>query len=85
AYATVHDLIVIPHGHSTPIGIHYSAAQSPIHTPYQEYLVKWNEINMHFLANPIRPEGGVIHVPLGPGVGMELDPARIEAEVELDV
>ena len=24
AYATVHDLIVIPHGHSTPIGIHFS-------------------------------------------------------------
>ena len=52
AYATAHDLIVIPHGHSTPIGIHFSVAQSPIHTPYQEYLVKWNEINMHFLKPP---------------------------------
>ncbi|HRY25987.1 MAG TPA: enolase C-terminal domain-like protein, partial [Geminicoccaceae bacterium] len=85
ALATTHDLIVIPHGHSTPIGIHYSAAQSPIHTPYQEYLVKWNEINMHFLATPIRPRNGMIHVPDGPGVGMELDPARIEAEVEVVV
>lgn len=84
ALATTHDLIVIPHGHSTPIGIHYSAAQSPIHTPYQEYLVKWNEINMHFLADPIRPRDGVIHVPDAPGVGMALDPAKIETEVDLE-
>ena len=83
AYATVHDLIVIPHGHSTPIGIHYSVAQSPIHTPYQEYLSKWNEINMHFLAHPLRPENGVIAVPDAPGANMDLDPAKIESEVEL--
>lgn len=82
AYATVHDLIVIPHGHSTPVGIHYSAAQSPAHTPYQEYLVKWNAINMHFLAAPALPEGGVIRLPEGPGIGMALDPAKIEEEVE---
>jgi L-rhamnonate dehydratase len=85
AYATVHDLTVIPHGHSTPIGIHFSAAQSPIHTPYQEYLVKWNEINMHFLSRPLRPVGGMVRVPDGPGVGMDLDPERIEAEEELRV
>ena len=60
AYATVHDLITIPHGHSTPAGIHFSASQSPVHTPYQEYLVKWNEVHQFFLSSPIRPEGGVI-------------------------
>lgn len=85
AYATAHDLIVIPHGHSTPIGIHYSALQSPIHTPYQEYLVKWNAIHQHFLATPIHPEKGMIHVPDAPGVGMDLDPAKIEKERDLDV
>jgi L-rhamnonate dehydratase len=85
AYATVHDLIVIPHGHSTPIGIHYSVAQSPIHTPYQEYLVKWNLINQHFLASPVWPTDGSIHLPDGPGVGMDLDPAKIEREEELRV
>ena len=83
ALATTHDLIVIPHGHSTPIGIHYSVAQSPIHTPYQEYLVKWNEINMHFLRHPLRPEAGVIRMPEAPGAGMALDPEKIEEEVEL--
>lgn len=85
AYATTHDLIVIPHGHSTPIGIHYSVAQSPIHTPYQEFLVKWNQINMHFLAKPLWPENGSIRLPDGPGVGMDLDPAKIEREEDLRV
>ncbi len=85
AYATAHDLTVIPHGHSTPLTIHFSAVQSPIHTPWQEYLVKWNAINMHFLKSPLRPEGGVIRIPEGPGAGTALDPAKIEREEELRV
>lgn len=83
ACATAHDLIVIPHGHSTPIGIHFTAAQSPIHTPYQEYLVKWNDINMHFLAHPLRPVAGMLGLPDAPGANMALDPAKIEREEEI--
>ena len=37
ACATAADLITIPHGHSSPAGIHVSVTQSPIHTPYQEF------------------------------------------------
>ena len=85
AYATVHDLIVIPHGHSTPIGIHFSVTQSPIHTPYQEYLIKWNLINQHFLANPLHPVNGSICLPTAPGANMELDPDKIESERDLEV
>jgi L-alanine-DL-glutamate epimerase-like enolase superfamily enzyme len=83
AYATAHDLITIPHGHSTPAGIHFSVTQSPIHTPYQEYLVKWNQIHQHFLAHPVHPVRGEIHAPAGPGMGMDLDPAKIEEETEV--
>ncbi len=82
AYATAHDLITIPHGHSTPAGIHFSVTQSPIHTPYQEYLVKWNAIHQHFLAHPVLPVQGQIHAPDLPGLGMDLDPAKIEEETE---
>jgi L-rhamnonate dehydratase len=85
AYATVHDLIVIPHGHSTPIGIHFSVAQSPIHTPYQEYLVKWNALHMHFLKSPLWPVKGSIPLPHVPGVNMELDSEKIEREEEVSV
>ena len=79
----VHDLMVIPHGHSTPAGLHFSLAQSPLLTPLQEYLVKWNAINQHFLAHPLVPEGGMLGVPTQPGLGMELDPAKIEAQEEV--
>jgi L-alanine-DL-glutamate epimerase-like enolase superfamily enzyme len=85
AYATVHDLIVIPHGHSSAAGIHFSLAQSPIHTPYQEFLVKWNTINQHFMAHPIEPRNGEIAAPDQPGLGMMLDPAKIEAQQEVFV
>src|SRR3984885_5946298 len=83
AYASVHDMMVIPHGHSTPAGLHFSLAQSPLLTPIQEYLVKWNAINQHFLANPITPQHGEFALPTLPGLGMDLDPAKIEAQDEV--
>jgi len=85
ALARASDLIVIPHGHSTPAGLHFTLAQSPILTPWQEYLVKWNAINQHFLAHRLEPRNGVLFHPTQPGLGMDLDDARIEARVELDV
>ena len=80
AYATAHDLIVIPHGHSSVATAQFSAAQSPIHTPYQEYLVKWNAVHQHFLADPLQVVDGMIEVPTTPGMGAAIDPGRIEAE-----
>lgn len=84
AYASVHDLVVIPHGHSTPAGLHFSLAQSPILTPYQEFLVKWNAINQHFLAHPLVPQNGSLGLPTQPGLGMDLDPAKIEDQAEIE-
>jgi L-rhamnonate dehydratase len=83
AYASVHDLMVIPHGHSTPAGLHFSLAQSPMLTPIQEYLVKWNAINQHFLLHPVTPLRGEFALPTLPGLGMDLDPAKIEAQAEV--
>ena len=85
AYATVHDLIIIPHGHSTPLNIHFSAVQSPIHTPYQEYLTKWNDVNQHFLKHPLKPVKGLLQIPAVPGINMELDTAKVEKEEEVRV
>lgn len=82
ALATTYDLITIPHGHSTNAGIHFSVSQSPIHTPYQEYLVKWNTIHQHFLKDAVNPENGSIEAPSGVGMMMDLDPDKIEKEEE---
>jgi L-rhamnonate dehydratase len=65
--------------------MHFSVTQSPIHTPYQEYLVKWSDINMHFLKHPLRPVNGVIPLPEAPGANMALDADKIEKEEEIRV
>lgn len=73
----MYDLQVIPHGHSTIATAHFTSTQSPIHTPYQEYLVKWNDIHQYFLSEPLVPENGLIRVPEVPGMGMALNPEHI--------
>jgi L-rhamnonate dehydratase len=83
ALTTTHDLICIPHGHSTPVNGTFSALQSPIHTPYQEFLVKWNAIHQFWFEQPIEPQGGVIRLPEFPGLCPALDEAKIEASEEL--
>jgi L-rhamnonate dehydratase len=76
AYATAHDLITIPHGHSPAATLHFSLTQSPVHTPYQEDLVKWNQVHQLFLRTPVNPVRGELGLPETPGLGMELDTSR---------
>ena len=80
AYATANDVVTIPHGHSSFATAHFSATQSPIHTPYQEYLVKWNAVHQHFLVDPLEVIDGLIEVPDRPGLAMEIDGSKIERE-----
>ena len=60
-----------------------SLAQSPLLTPLQEYLVKWNSINQHFLAHPLVPEDGALLPPRQAGLGMDLDPGKIERQADV--
>jgi L-rhamnonate dehydratase len=84
AIASAYDIPVIPHGHSTPAGIHLSVTQPVTAVPYIEYLVKWNEIHQYFWQNPVKPINGVVTVPEGPGMGTELDPDKFETDRYLD-
>ena len=83
AIASVYDLPVVPHGHSTPAGIHLIAAQPQPLTPLVEYLIKWNEVHQFFLKRPVKPVKGMVQVPDGPGIGMDLDENKIQRRVEL--
>ena len=83
ALCSTYDKVLIPHGHSTPANAHFTAAMSPVLTPMIEYLVKWNEIHQHFLATPVKPVNGMITVSDAPGLGIEIDPAKVESEREL--
>jgi L-alanine-DL-glutamate epimerase-like enolase superfamily enzyme len=44
--------------------------------------VKWNAINQRFSA-PITPQHGEFAPPTLPGLGMDLDPAKIETQTEV--
>jgi L-alanine-DL-glutamate epimerase-like enolase superfamily enzyme len=83
ALCSAYDIPLIPHGHSTLTNAHFIAAQTPVLCPILEYLIKWNEIHQYFLLHPLTPVNGTITMPARPGMGLELDPAKIEAEDEL--
>jgi L-rhamnonate dehydratase len=80
ALASTYDLPVVPHGHSTPASAHLIASQPANLCPLLEYLVKWNEIHQFFLKDPLKPEDGTITLRETPGLGMDLDPEKIEEE-----
>jgi L-rhamnonate dehydratase len=83
ALVSAYDRVLIPHGHSTLTNAHFIAAQTPVLSPILEYLVKWNQIHQYFLLHPLEPVNGMITMPTRPGMGLELDPAKIEEEREV--
>jgi L-rhamnonate dehydratase len=83
ALASCYDLPVIPHGHSTPATAHLIASQPANVCPLLEYLVKWNAINQFFLKAPLEPRDGVVTLTDTPGLGMDLDEAKIEEQRDL--
>jgi L-alanine-DL-glutamate epimerase-like enolase superfamily enzyme len=78
--ASTYDLIIIPHGHSSNATLHFSLSQIPIHTPYQEFLIKWNIVHQHFLKYPEIPVQGKFRIPTRIGLSMELDQEKVEKE-----
>ncbi len=76
-------LPVIPHGHSVHANVHLSAALPIPYVPLVEYLVKWQTLLQFFWKKPLNPVNGRVTVPDDPGMGMEVDPAKIESEREL--
>ncbi|HEV2530070.1 MAG TPA: enolase C-terminal domain-like protein [Thermomicrobiales bacterium] len=84
ALASCYGIPIIPHGHSVPANIQLSAALPIPQVPLVEFLVKWNGVHQYFFANPVVPVNGIVTVPDVPGMGVELDPAKIEQERDLD-
>lgn len=84
ALASCYGIPVIPHGHSVPANIQLSAALPIPSVPLVEYLVKWNTLHQHFFRDPVVPVNGMVTVPTAPGMGVEIDPAKIDSERDLD-
>lgn len=83
AIASTYDIPVIPHGHSVPANVHLSAALPTLSVPYVEFLVKWNTVHQFFWNEPLVPIDGYVTVPQKPGLGMEIDEAKVESSREL--
>lgn len=71
---------VIPHGESIAVCAHIVAAQPPDLCPLVENLEKFNVGWQHFLLDPVKPSRGTIHVDDRPGLGLVIDPAKIQRE-----
>lgn len=80
ALAELHDLTLIPHGHSTGVNAHISAAISPAVTPMAEHLTKWSQVNRFFFREQLEIIEGSVTIPTGTGLGIELDPGRAEKD-----
>jgi L-alanine-DL-glutamate epimerase-like enolase superfamily enzyme len=78
--ASLHDVQVIPHGHSIHAALHVVASQSPMTCPLVEYLVLKMNSYYHFEKQAPRPVRGRIALPEGPGFGIEWDPGKIEKQ-----
>jgi len=83
--ASLHDVHVLPHGHSLRAAIHVIASQSPMTFPLGEYLINKMRHYYHFESNPLTVERAHIALPAGPGFNVQLDPAKIESQTVLKV
>jgi L-rhamnonate dehydratase len=81
--ASLHDVPVIPHGHSLRAAVHIICSQSPMTFPLGEFLVNKMRHYYHFESNPLLPERAHIALPTGPGFNVQLDPAKIESQTVL--
>ena len=82
--ASLHDVRVIPHGHSLRAAVHTIFSQSPMTFPLGEYLVVKMRHYHHFEKNPLVVENAHIAQPTGPGFDIQLDQSKIESQKSLN-
>lgn len=77
--ASLHDVRVIPHGHSIHAALHVIASQSPMTFPLAEYLINKMKTYYHFEKDPPVPKRAHFALPQQPGFGIEFDESKIES------
>jgi L-rhamnonate dehydratase len=75
---SAYDVPVVAHGHAIAVPLHVAASQSPQVVPMIEYLVNIQERNQFFHATIHRPVDGALELSTAPGLGIDLDPSRVE-------
>ena len=77
--ASAYDVPVIAHGHTLAPALHIAASQPAQVVPMVEYLVRVQEWTQFFQRSVRRPAAGAFAVPGEPGLGIDLDEAKIES------
>lgn len=83
--ASLHDVRLIPHGHSLRAAVHVILSQSPMTFPLGEYLVIKMRNYMHFEKNPMIVDHAHVARPTGPGFDIQLDESKIESQKLLTI
>jgi L-rhamnonate dehydratase len=78
--ASLHDIPVIPHGHSLRASLHTIFSQSPMTFPMGEYLVLKMQHYHHFEKSPMVVEQAHVALPTAAGFGVELDAGKIDSQ-----
>ena len=83
ALASAFEVPVVAHGHSLLSALHVAGSQSPSAVPMVEYLINHQANKQFFHKIQFAPEDGSVKLPQAPGLGIELDEAKIEQRVPI--
>ena len=82
ALASAYGIPVVPH-HGAIASTHLIASQTLTTCPIQEWLIQHGAVGEAFLKHKTAPVDGLIDLPEGPGLGIELDEDLIESREEV--
>jgi L-rhamnonate dehydratase len=83
ALASAYGRPVFPHGHSISAAWNLICAQPPTVCPMLEFLCNFQSLAQHFHTRYLEPVNGVMPAPDAAGLGIELDPLKIEEPIDL--
>jgi len=84
AICSAYDVPVCPHGHSLHAALHVAAALPHSVLPMVEFLILHQRSKQRFMKGFLEPQGGVLTPPETPGLGIEIDPAKVQSRREIE-
>jgi L-alanine-DL-glutamate epimerase-like enolase superfamily enzyme len=84
ALCSAYDVPVCPHGHSLHAALHVAAALPNPVLPQVEFLLLHQRAKQRFMKGYLEPQNGTLRPPETPGLGIELDPAKVQARREIE-
>jgi L-alanine-DL-glutamate epimerase-like enolase superfamily enzyme len=84
ALCSAYDVPVCPHGHSLHAALHVAAALPQPVLPQIEFLVLHQRAKQRFMKGYLEPDAGCLRPPETPGLGIEIDPAKVTSQREIE-